>query len=212
MKNVTFLVCMIMLLSCSNNDDESIHTEDAGTHKLGIDASIYEETIIMDNVAREHISYGCAKVYLQIPKQYTHTNTGEMQVHISHELWSIPVQKLPGNEVWKSIDTQFNTAPPVSETSNLREGGSTYAFIITQDGNVLYDQAVQVASASKKWYVCESYYCGANGCQEHENFSSEDWLCSPSQNRLLNEEQFSRCPCMFNNSGYPYCEFKNEET
>ena len=211
MKHLFLSGAILVLASCSNEGGNIEDELDTGVSVLSIDSSVYAESIVMDNIAVDRLEYGCAKVYLQIPRQYTNASADGIQTIISHELWSVPVQKLPGNEVWTSIDTEFNTVPPSSENGNLIEGEDVYALIMTQDGDILYDQSVRAVVASKKWYVCENYYCEPGGCQSHDEFEDNDWTCNPSQERLLSEQEFSKCPCTFNISGYPYCGFEDEK-
>lgn len=203
-------VLTLCLLSCSNETGQQLEN-DSSLGILEIDAAIYEEINISGSIAEERLEYGCAKVYLQIPKQYRNSETGETITQVSHELWSVPVQKLPGNEVWTSIDTPHNTSPPESLTSDIEGGEWTYAFIMLVDGTILYDQEVRAVSTTDKWYVCENYNCSTGGCQSFDGFDSEQWMCNPSQERLLSGINFEKCPCTFNATGFPHCEFNGEE-
>ena len=199
------------LFSCSNEESMQQEIPDMETGILFVDSGIYEERNISSSIAEDRLQYGCAKVYLQIPRQYRNSETGESITQVSHELWSIPVQKLPGNEVWTSIDTTHNTSPPDSLTANIKEGEYAYAFVTLSDGTVLYDQDVRATTLNKDWYVCENYYCDIGGCQSFAGFESEQWVCNPSQERLLSGINFEKCPCTFNDTGYPHCGFTSDE-
>lgn len=209
MKKVLVLLALFVM-SCSNeNIEEKI--EDAGVGILSVDATAYAEHNVSETIAEERLQYGCAKAYLQIPRQFRNSQTGEIITQVSHELWSIPVQKLPGNEVWTSIDTPHNTLPPDSLTANLKEGESTYAFVTLSTGEILYDQEIRPVQINKKWYVCENYYCDVGGCQDFSNAGGDMWTCNPSQERLLSNIDFEHCPCIFNDTGYPHCGLKDYE-
>ena len=210
-RNLKLLPLLIAALLSACGDQAQIEADvvDSEVSLSIADAGVsYMEESVMSIEAEDNMEYGCAKVYLQIPRQVTNPDTGESYIQIYHELWSVPVQKLPGNDVWTSIKTDFNTVPPENEAADIKSGDSGYAFILLESGYILYDQLVRAVPQSKDWYVCENYYCGQNGCQDHDNFDSSKWICNPSQERLLHDEQFEKCPCSFNSSGYPHCGFE----
>ena len=206
-----YLALMAFCFFACSHETTNVYEYDARAGILEADAGVYEELNVSGTIAEERLEYGCAKVYLQIPKQFRNTATGELFTQISHELWSVPVQKLPGNNVWTSIDTSHNTNPPESLTSNIKDGEHVYAFIVLGDGTILYDQEVRAVVATGKWYVCENYNCDIGGCQSFVDFNSELWMCNPSQERLLSEVNFEKCPCTFNSTGFPHCGFIDYE-
>ena len=88
---------------------------------------------------------------------------------------------------------------------DLSENEEAYAILILEDGSVLYDQVV-VPTPNDSWQVCESLYCGPAGCQNHEGFEHENWQCHITQNRINHRDIPDKCPCTFNDTGYPYCD------
>ena len=215
MKNIT-LALLVLCVSCS--DSKTYDTADMyeGTRRIGDYDGGSEASRAGDDEGSYEITdpnerYACAKVYLQIPYNTRDPETNEASVVLSHQLWSVPVKKtnLLDDNRWYAISTEFNTSVPTTNNINFGDNEEAYAILILEDGSVLYDQAV-IPTADGTWQVCETLYCGQAGCQSHEEFEHTSWQCSITQNRLNN---LGKCPCTFNDTGYPYCDIHyGEET
>ena len=216
MKNALTIV-MLLLIGCSDaatNDSSDgygdltqIGNYDGGAGVLNINPNEGKETS-----GEENTEYACAKVYLQIPFEVRNTETNELTVELSHQLWSVPVEKstLSENNKWYAIQTDYNTPAPRSRNANFEEEEEAYAILILEGGSTLYDQVV-IPAADNSWQVCETTYCGYDGCQNHESFDHESWICHLTQSRIEREDTPNKCPCTFNETGYPYCDIRYGE-
>ena len=203
MKHVPILIAAVLLGCGTSNNDGNPEQSDTGriiehdASTAGDDEGSYETTSPGDE-------YACAKVYLQIPHDYRDPETGDTFVMLSHQLWSVPVKKslLNDDNKWHAVATEFNRAVPNASNVDLGNNEEAYAILIMENGTMLYDQVV-IPTSNDTWQVCETLYCGQAGCQNHEGFESEAWQCHITQNRI---NTIGKCPCRFNNAGYPYCD------
>jgi len=208
MKN-TAIVLLALFMGCSDSKTQDTADVWDGVGRIG-DYDGGSEVLNIGNdegsseLASEHDDYACAKVYLQIPYSTRDPETNESSIVLSHQLWSIPVRKsnLLDDDKWYAVPTDFNVDVPVANNVNFDEEEEAYAILILEDGNILYDQVV-IPTPDDTWQVCETLYCGQAGCQSHEEFEHESWHCSITQNRL---NISGKCPCTFNDVGYPYCD------
>ena len=199
MKNIILLFAF--LVGCSGT--ETLDTHDADEARVITEYDAGPENEGSDVVSNEGNQYACAKVYLQIPYETRDSDTGDISVILSHQLWSIPVRRsaLSEENKWYAVMTEFNHSVPISNNVNFEDGEEAYAILLLEDGTTLYDQVV-LPAVDNTWQVCESLYCGQAGCQLHEEFEHESWSCQITQNRT----SVDKCPCTFNNTGYPYCD------
>ena len=216
MKNI-LIIATLLLIGCSDTnsggngdaygDLSQIGNYDGGSGVLNIDSDEGEGTS-----GEENIQYACAKVYLQIPFEVRNTETDETSVELSHQLWSVPVQKstLSEDSTWHAVLTEYNITAPQSRNADFEDDEEAYAILIMEDGSTLYDQVV-IPTSDNSWQVCETTYCGHDGCQNHESFDHESWICHLTQSRIEQEDTPNKCPCTFNDSGYPYCNIQYDE-
>jgi hypothetical protein len=221
------ILATVLLLNCSDvqnngiNDtfDTASRIDDrgGGAHIIDPDAGLD----LVNKIPDKNYVYACAMTYVQIPYINTDPETSiEIEMY-SHQLWSMPVKRYEeSNGFWIAFGEHHGEAPPWVNNADFyadsNEENTAYANIILADGTELYDQLVRPGKRTnennqREWQVCETYSCGPNGCQTYPQFQSEDWKCQS----LFNDEDLDKCPCIFNDSGYTYCDLNHgqeEET
>lgn len=210
MKNVSVAILLMTIFICCDSPKkgiENIGGEDGG-RIISIDVDIDDEG--SETEVNENYQYACAKAYIQIPYDTRNPDTGETSTIVSHQLLSVPVMKsiLSEDNRWYAISTEFNVDMP--EASNAGDEGEVYAILILEDETILYDQII-LPTPELTWQVCELLYCGQEGCQNHEGFEHENWSCSITQNRSTQSDNLNKCPCMFNDAGYPFCDVRYDK-
>ena len=221
------ILATALLISCSGAQDKDTGDAFVDVPRIGNydgGASVLNPDVDLDLASKEpdeNRVYGCAMTYVQIPYVNTDPDTGIETEMYSHQLWSMPVKRYKDSGgSWIAFGEHHGEAPPWINNADFyadsNEENTTYANIILADGTELYDQLVRpeklaTGNNHREWQVCETYRCGPNGCQTYPQFESGDWKCQS----LFNDEILDKCPCIFNDSGYTYCDLNHgqeEET